>query len=215
MVAAALAWAGDADALATTASTATRARRWRMPKDVPEQPAGPTFRALSHVECDALLARNHVGRIAFAFRDRIDITPIHYVYEAGWLFGRTSEGAKLSTIAHNIWVAFEVDEIRGVFDWASVVVHGTFHRIDLGGSPREQAAGARAIHLLRAIVPETFEADDPVAFRTVLFRIAIGEVSGREARPGAAPELADVVKAEKKARAAKSKEAGPGDHSGW
>ena len=185
MVAAALAWAGDADALATTAaSTATRARRWRMPKDVPEQPAGPTFRALSHVECDALLARNHVGRIAFAFRDRIDITPIHYVYEAGWLFGRTSEGAKLATIAHNIWVAFEVDEIRGVFDWASVVVHGTFHRIDLGGSPREQAAGARAIHLLREIVPETFEADDPVEFRTVLFRIAIGEVSGREARPG-------------------------------
>ena len=215
MVAAALAWAGDADALATTAtSTATRARRWTMPDDVRE-PAGPTFRALSHVECDALLARNHVGRIAFAFHDRIDITPIHYVYEAGWLFGRTSEGAKLATIAHNIWVAFEVDEIRGVFDWASVVVHGTFHLIDLGGSPREQAAGARAIHLLREIVPETFEADDPVAIRTVLFRIAIGEVSGREARPGVAPELADVVKAERKARAARSREEGPGDLSGW
>ena len=31
---------------------------------------------------------------------------------------------------------------------------------------------------------ETFTEDDPVAFRTILFRIAVLEVSGREARPG-------------------------------
>lgn len=147
--------------------------------------SGPAFRSLSRTQCDVLLARNHLGRLAFAFHDRVDIQPIHYVYEAGWLFGRTSEGAKLATLDHNRWLAFEVDEVRGVFDWESVVVQGTFHRIDPDGPAPERAATARAVHLLRAIVPETFDADDPVAFRTVLFRISIGEMTGRRAIPAA------------------------------
>ena len=175
----------------------------------------PTFRALTHAECDALLARNHVGRIAWSWKDRIDIQPIHYVYEAGWLFGRTSEGSKVATLAHHNWVAFEVDEVAGPFDWKSVVVHGTFHRIDLEGSPRDQAAGAHAVHLLQQIVPDTLGAGDPVAFRTVVFRVAIGEVTGREAR--AAPVLGDVVEREKAKSGAREpgKAAERRDHSGW
>ena len=144
----------------------------------------PRIRVLTATECERLLARNTVGRIAFTFHDRVDIQPIHYVHEAGWLYGRTSEGAKLATLAHNQWMAFEVDEVRGTFDWASVVVHGSFHRIDPDGSPSEQAAAVHAVELLRAIVPETFEADDPVAFRSVLFRIYVGTISGRVATPG-------------------------------
>ena len=149
--------------------------------------SSPVFRSLSRAECDALLARNHVGRLAFSFKDRVDIQPIHYVFEAGWLFGRTSEGAKLATLDHNRWLAFEVDEVRGPFDWASVVVQGTFHRIDPEGTTFEQAAAQRAVHLLRELVPETFTAADPAAFRTVLFRISVGEMTGRAALPAPAP----------------------------
>ena len=149
-------------------------------------PTGPTFRSLTRAECDALLARNHVGRLAFSFHDRVDIQPIGYVFEAGWLFGRTSEGHKLATLEHNRWLAFEVDEVRGPFDWTSVVVQGSFHRIDPEGTTYEQAAAQRAVHLLRGLVPETFTADDPAAFRTVLFRISIGEMTGRQATPAAA-----------------------------
>jgi nitroimidazol reductase NimA-like FMN-containing flavoprotein (pyridoxamine 5'-phosphate oxidase superfamily) len=146
----------------------------------------PTFRSLTRAECDALLARNHVGRLAYSFHDRVDVQPINYVYESGWIYGRTSEGHKVATLEHNRWLAFEVDEVRGPFDWASVVVQGTFHRIDVdAGAPSlEHAAGARAIHLLRSLVPETFAADDPTAFRTVLFRISVGEMTGRAASPG-------------------------------
>ena len=32
-------------------------------------------------------------------------------------------------------------------------------------------------------VPETLTAEDPVPFRTVLFRVAVGEMTGRTARP--------------------------------
>ena len=149
-----------------------------------KQPKRPDIRPLTPAECERVLARNHVGRIAFSFHDRVDVQPIHYVYEAGWIYGRTSEGAKLVTLAHNQWMAFEVDEVRGVFDWVSVVVHGSFHRIDLDGPPSEQQAAASAIELLRTLVPDTFGEADPAAFRNVLFRVSVGTISGRLATPG-------------------------------
>ena len=155
-------------------------------------PTGPTFRSLTRAECDVLLARNHVGRIAFSFHDRVNIQPISYVFEAGWLFGRTSEGHMLATLEHNRWIAFEVDEARGPFDWASVVVQGSFHQIDPEGTTYDQAAAQRAVHLLRSLVPESFTPDDPAAFRTVLFRISIGEMTGRAASPGVSAEPAAV-----------------------
>ncbi len=152
---------------------------------MPNAAAPPTIRVLSHDECLALLTRHEVGRVAFAFHDRVDIQPIHYVYEQGYLYGRTSEGAKLETIAHNRWVAFEVDEVRGAFDWASVVVRGAFYRLDPEAAAfDERRAAAHAAALLHNVVPNTLTVVDPVPFRTALFRIHVDEVSGRRAVPG-------------------------------
>jgi hypothetical protein len=148
-------------------------------------PTPPEIRPLTHDECLAVLARHEVGRLAFTFHDRVDIQPIHYVYDDGWLYGRTSEGAKLETIAHNRWVAFEVDEVRAPLDWASVVVRGAFYRLDPeAAAERERHAAARAAALLERVVPNTLGADDPVPFRRVLFRIHVDDVTGRRAVPG-------------------------------
>ena len=85
-----------------------------------------TITVLRGDDAEKLLKRICVGRLAFAFHDRVDIIPIHYVYSAPWIYGRTSRGAKLLTLEHNPWCAFEVDEIRGPFDWQSVIVKGPF-----------------------------------------------------------------------------------------
>jgi hypothetical protein len=145
----------------------------------------PSIHALERDECLALLDRHQVGRIAYAFHDRVDIQPIHYLSSQGWLYGRTSEGSKLETIAHNRWVAFEVDEVRGTFDWASVVVRGAFYRLDPdAAAPGEREEAARAAALLGSVVPNTLAPGDPAPFRTVLFRIHVDEVTGRRAVPG-------------------------------
>lgn len=141
----------------------------------------PSFRELSAKESTALLRRNHVGRMAFAFRSRVDIVPIHYAYSGGWLYGRTSLGGKLLTLRHNQWVAFEVDEVNSLFDWKSVVLHGGLYLLEADGPPRDVAARRRAVRLLRSLVPDTMRASDPVPFRDILFRIHADEVSGRAA----------------------------------
>lgn len=146
-------------------------------------PSGAAFRTLTHAECVALLARNHLGRVAFRVADGVDVRPIHYAYEPGWLYGRTAEGTKLDALDRDRRVAFEVDEVRGALDWASVVVRGSFHRLSDGADDEQRAAAARAVHLLRAVIPATFAPDDPVGFRSVLFRISVGTVTGRAAAP--------------------------------
>ena len=85
----------------------------RKSKDAiaPARPDDVEIRDLSREETEAIIQRNRVGRLAFSFHDRVDIQPIHYIYERGWLYGRTSEGEKISALKHNQWIAFEIDEV--------------------------------------------------------------------------------------------------------
>jgi len=139
----------------------------------------PHITTLSDAACVALLQRHSFGRMAHAFHDRVDITPIHYVYGDGWIFARTSHGAKMETIAHSPWVAFEVDEVEDVFEWQSVVVHGTAYLMPRDGSPLDAEHWRRGIELLRRIVPATGTEEDPVAFRTLVFGIYVNSITGR------------------------------------
>ena len=147
-------------------------------------PVQPVIRALDRAECEQLLARNHVGRLAYASQNHVDIEPLHYVFHEGWIYGRTSHGTKMDAVGYTWWpVAFEVDEVEEIFRWRSVVVHGGFYTLD--DEDRVQGEEwARGVELLRTLVPETFTEDDPVAFRTVVFRMAVQEATGREAVPG-------------------------------
>ncbi|HEX6927575.1 MAG TPA: pyridoxamine 5'-phosphate oxidase family protein [Longimicrobiaceae bacterium] len=142
----------------------------------------PVFRKLDREECEAILTRNHVGRIAYARGNQIDIEPVHYVYRDGWIYGRTSVGRKIEMTGYSWWpVAFEVDEVEGLFQWRSVVVHGGFYTIPATGVDWEVQEWQRSVELLRTLIPETFTEEDPVAFRDIVFRIAVQEISGREA----------------------------------
>jgi len=144
----------------------------------------PTIRELTGDESRALLARNNVGRIAFSLDDRVDIQPIHYVSDDNWLYGRTNHGSKFTTLARHAWCAFEVDEVRGVFDWDSVVVKGHMELLDPQlGSPDSYARG---LELMRSLVATTFTEADPVPQRSILFRLHVSELTGRAARVGPA-----------------------------
>jgi nitroimidazol reductase NimA-like FMN-containing flavoprotein (pyridoxamine 5'-phosphate oxidase superfamily) len=152
-----------------------------------EDESRPLFRSLDHGEIEAILARNHVGRIGYERSGRVEVQPIHYVYSDGWIYGRTSVGSKyedLTKTAYRWWpVVFEVDEVEDLFNWRSVLVRGGFYLIDPVHAPNQQADWNRAVELLRTLVPETLRDRDPVPFRTAIFRISMQEATGREAIP--------------------------------
>ena len=154
------------------------------PRESAHATPAPTFRALSTAECEKVLSRNHVARIAFSFHDRVDIEPVHYVYERGWMFGRTSPGSKLTTLAHSHWMAAEIDEIDGMFDWRSVVVRGSFYTISPDVPGAEADAWTHGVELVRTLIPETGTADDPVPFRKIIFQVHVEEMIGRKATSG-------------------------------
>jgi nitroimidazol reductase NimA-like FMN-containing flavoprotein (pyridoxamine 5'-phosphate oxidase superfamily) len=141
----------------------------------------PVFLDLSRDEATKLLRRNHFGRIAFAFHDRVDIEPISYTFHDGWLYGRTSAGTKLTMVLHHPWVAFEVDEIAGSFDWLSVVVHGALYILDAVGDVADRELFASALALLREADVDAFTQSDPTPHRTTIFRIHADEITGRGA----------------------------------
>ena len=157
-----------------------------MPRQVP---AAPEFRELSVAEMEGFLKRNHVGRIAFSFHDWVDIRPVHYSYSRRWLFGRTSPGDKLVTLRHNQWIGFEVDEVKGPLDWQSVVIRGTFYRLEAQGSESEVRLYRRGLRAIRKLAPSTLTPKDPVPFRTVLFGIAIDSMTGRSCSTKATIDL--------------------------
>lgn len=142
----------------------------------------PVFQELSRAECEALLTSHSVGRLAFAFRDRVDIEPVHYVYRAGWIYGRTQPGTKLTVLSHHPWVAFEVDEVEALFIWRSVVVHGRVEFPDVERGPRDQQKLDEARVALQSLVPGAFTDADPTPFRNVVFAMPVEDMTGRAAR---------------------------------
>jgi nitroimidazol reductase NimA-like FMN-containing flavoprotein (pyridoxamine 5'-phosphate oxidase superfamily) len=155
------------------------------------EPVGsPQFRVLTRPECESLLTRNSVGRVAFVRDTRVDISPLNYVFDGNAICGRTARGTRLEETSGNFndaWpVAFEVDEVEGLFQWRSVVVHGNLHAAAEGDAEwrRDPRAWDETIRSVRSLIPQAFTRDDPTGFRDILIRIDVAEVSGREALPG-------------------------------
>ena len=111
----------------------------------------------------------------------MDIEPIGYVQVNNALVFRTAPGSKLETLAHHPWVALEVDEAEGMFEWRSVVVHGTMYVLHPEGTDAEVSAYDAAVDALREFVPETLREGDPVPFRSVIMRLELDQLTGRRA----------------------------------
>lgn len=139
-------------------------------------------RRLDEYTINALLARNHVGSIALAFHDRVTIALANYVYANGHIYGRLEEGPDLTTVRHHQWVAFQVSEIAGTYEWRTVIARGSIEVLTDGPSAAASAAFREALDLIRGIAPAVFTPRDPMPRRVHLFRIYVDDLTGHEAR---------------------------------
>jgi nitroimidazol reductase NimA-like FMN-containing flavoprotein (pyridoxamine 5'-phosphate oxidase superfamily) len=130
---------------------------------------------------EAMLARHHVGRIAFSFRDRLGIRLVNYAYHAGWIYARMEIDLQRTTLEHHQWVAFEVDEVEGIYDWRTLTVHGAVQFLTDDVHSSEWRAYHDALQVLRSVVPSVMTRDDPMPQRLQLFRIYVDEMEGTQA----------------------------------
>lgn len=142
----------------------------------------PRFVALSARECRVLLRRNHVGRLAFVHGREIDIEPLGYACKGDWLFLRSAPGTKMDALGHNPFVAFEIDEVDGPFDWRSVVVHGTIYELPAGGDRIVRRGHRRAVAAIREITPQALTSGDPVPERAIVYGLHVDRMTGRRSR---------------------------------
>jgi uncharacterized protein len=144
-----------------------------------------TTRALLRDEMESLLARHHVGRMAFSFHDRVSLRLVNYAYAAGWIYARMEASDERTVIAHNQWIAFEVDEVQGIYDWRTVTVHGSTEFLSDDAQAGEGQEFRAALQMIRSVVPSVLTAKDPMPERVQLFRIHVSEMVGSEARSDA------------------------------
>lgn len=139
------------------------------------------IRNLTRPEMEELLRRHHVGRIAFLNGRRVDIEPISFVFANGALYGRAAPGTRTHALLGQPWVALQVDDIRGPFDWDSVVVKGTVYVVAPAQTSPLAEQYEHALRTVRLAMPDALTERDQAPERTILFRLNIDEMEGRSA----------------------------------
>ena len=77
----------------------------------PHQPSQPLH--VPQAECEQLLRRRRVGRIAVCSPDGPHVVPVNYTVVGSSIVVRTSPYSVVGTYARDTEVAFEVDDIEG------------------------------------------------------------------------------------------------------
>jgi len=144
-------------------------------------------RTMSAAECDALLERVRLGRLACSMDGKPYVVPFHFAYADGRLYAFSLPGKKIDIMRSNPQVCVLIEEPGTDRDWKSVVVDGFFEELeDRIGSKhlRERAWSLLSKHAEwwepGAQKPAT--GSEGPRHGPVFFSIHIEQLSGREAR---------------------------------
>lgn len=111
------------------------------------------------------------------------VIPICYAYDGTCIYGRTYEGMKINIVRKNPTVCFQVENIKNMIQWQSVIGWGEFEELT-DGDKRDQA-----IRILKERITMAVESDElkgspywPFAApgsRGIVFCIRLTEKTGR------------------------------------
>jgi uncharacterized protein len=141
---------------------------------------------MTRSECEEVLARAQVGRLACSRDDQPYVVPVQVYYEAGTLFGFGTLGQRVEWMRENPLVCLEVEEIVSVRQWTTVLVFGSYEELSKTSLAPDHAAARRQAEGLFAQrpsfwAPATAKRSSGEPFSPVLYRISITRLTGRRA----------------------------------
>ncbi len=145
------------------------------------------FETLTTHEQQELLSSQLIGRLACYADGQIYITPLSYAYTAdGYIYIHTYEGKKLQMLRQNGALCFQVDDMKDLSNWKSVILWGKFEELTTP-EDRAVALGVLSGRALPFISSETmhlsphwpFGSDNQTSVGGIFFRIKITEMTGR------------------------------------
>jgi len=141
---------------------------------------------LTDAECEAVLERAVVARLATCADSRPYIVPISVKYERAasdrFLYSFANLGQKVRWMRSNPLVCVEVDELGDRVHWTTVVITGRFEELD-PVQHREDAARAFALLHNRSEwwLPAAARTPSTDLYRPIVYRIRIESMNGRRA----------------------------------
>lgn len=144
---------------------------------------------LTKEQCSELLKTNYIGRIAFMVGEVPYILPITYHYdpETNSLITYSGEGAKIEAMRKNGQVSFQVDEIKALNKWKSVLVHGKYEElngIDARHLLHKFAEGVKKTILKKDAITtqfiSEFSSKEDTDAIPIVYRINIIDMKGKE-----------------------------------
>ena len=139
---------------------------------------------LTEFEIEELLREHLVGRIGCSYEGRTYIIPISYAYNGKCIYGLSKEGLKLQIMRHNPKVCFEVEELKDMGNWKSVLAWGDFEELSDFDSRNEgiEIITKRNLTLISSVTTHqmpTWPFIDAAKINGVVFRIKLTERTGR------------------------------------
>ena len=129
---------------------------------------------------EALLHDEVVGRLGCHADGRTYVVPIVYAYDGEAVYGHSRDGLKLRMMRANPRVCFEVDRMRDLANWESVIASGTFEELH---GDRAAAAMARLVERLAPRMTGQGSARPPEGHgggaTAVAYRVVLDERTGR------------------------------------
>jgi uncharacterized protein len=137
-------------------------------------------------EIEELLSGNVVGRLGCHANGRTYVVPMSYAYEDGCVYGHAQEGLKIDMMRQNPEVCFEVDRLKEMSNWKSVIAWGNFEEIK-DTEERNKALQILVKRKVPSLVSDTLKLSDDWPFNTkqledisgIVFKICLEEKTGR------------------------------------
>lgn len=143
---------------------------------------------LSNDSAKEVLQSNVLGRIGCTDGAKTYIIPVNYVFDGSYIIAHSVVGMKIHMMRKNPNVCFQVDEMKNMTNWKSVIVWGEYQELC---EERERYAAMklfvdRMMHMKiseTAMPPELSEyrlhPRSPGNIKPIVYRIIIQEITGR------------------------------------